>query len=246
MFTIDDPCLWPRARLHGLLGSLRTATTQPDRWNPTACMILLARSVWGPGLRRATGWSLAACLLLAGCRAGERCCTDVPNGAIPQPPGTVGCQWQHAQMQLAEEDDFVIYHHEWLGRTARLSPAGERHVHGLAQRMVYAPAVVWIAPPFDSTAFAEDEALSAERRQVVIEKLAAAGVEGAEELVQVGYPQAEPLYGEEAVRYGVNRLSGRAGAGGSLTGGFGGAGLGGGGFSTSNTMGGGFMGGGFF
>lgn len=188
---------------------------------------------------------LAGSLVVAGCQAGERRCADVPNGALPLRPGSYSCQWQRAHMQAAEVDDYVIYDHEWLGRTAEPSPYGRRHLDELARRMLVEPGIVLIAPPPDSIRPELDEALNEERRQAVIEHLAAAGVEAAEDLVRIGHSRAEPLYGEEAARVGTSRLSGRAGMGGVGMGGLGGWG-GGSGFSTSNTWGGGFAGGGFF
>ncbi len=184
--------------------------------------------------------------MMLGCHAGERRCADVPNGAVPRPAGAYTCQWQRAQMQAAEADDYVIYNHGWRGRTAVLSPSGERQLKELSRRMLVEPGIVVIAPPPDTLDSEEAAALVEQRREVVVQRLASAGVEEADELVRIGDPLAEPLYGEEAARLGTNRLSGRAVGAGFGAGGIGGGGMGGSGFSTSNTVGGGFFGGGFF
>jgi hypothetical protein len=173
---------------------------------------------------------LAALLAATGCRNApvrNDCapCADIPHGALPQPAGTYLCQWQRAQMDLAEEDDFVVYEAEWRGLTTDLGPYGQQHLAAIAQRLPQTPFLVVIVPRFDVERNQPDEALNMARRMAYVEALAHAGVPDADQRVVIGGAKAEGLLGEEAARYGFTRAIGgdsRGGAGGGYGGGFGG------------------------
>ncbi len=174
-------------------------------------------------------WLLAGSIsLLAGCRAsgglfGVDRCADIPPGAIPQPVGTHVCQWQTAQQDRAERDDFVIFNLEWEAGGQVLGPKGKRHAECLAEAVEQVPYPIVIAT-------SDDAVLDETRRQHVIEMLAANGVEDPAARVVLGESEAEGLYGPEAVRLGDARLigTGRTTGGGVTGRGFSGGGFGGG------------------
>jgi hypothetical protein len=167
-------------------------------------------------------------------------CADIPPGSIPAPSGTYVCQWQTAQAERAELDDFVLYINEWADRSAALSPGGQAHVKVLAQRLEAdagpLPAQVLIQQ-------SADPELDQARKATVVQLLAEQGIASAGERVEIGCPEAEGLYGFEAPRIvrGYTQ-SGTFGSGTSTGAGMGG---GGGGFG-SGVRGGGFNMGGFF
>jgi hypothetical protein len=164
-------------------------------------------------------------------------CADIPPGAIPPPSGLYTCQWQTAQAERAELDDFVLYGNEWLEKSAQLAPCGRAHLDVLVGRLEIRPVEVVIqASP--------DPQLDQARQAMVVEYLASKGVAQAGQRVVVGCPEAEGLYGFEAPRiirgYSQSGTFG-AGTGSRGTGFFGGFG----GFG-SGYGGGGFDVGGFF
>jgi hypothetical protein len=178
---------------------------------------------------------------LIGCRSPGAlfgpACADIPKGAIPQPSGTYTCQWQVAQAGRAELDDFVIYANEWLEKSAALAPCGKAHVDVLAHRLETLPVQVVIQS-------SSDPELDQARRATVVELLASKGVPDVENVVTMGCPEAEGLYGFEAPR--IIRGYSQSGTFGAGTGGRGiGFGGGAGGFGTGYG-GGGFNIGGFF
>lgn len=169
-------------------------------------------------------------------------CADIPPGAIPQPLGTYACQWQTAQAERAELDDFVVYLNEWADRSAQLGPCGRTHLNAIARRLDLVPAQVIVQP-------SADPELDQARQATAIAFLAQLGVSDAGSRVIIGIPEAEGLYGFEAPRtvrgYTRGIGLGGAGAGGAATG-FGGAGGGMSGASGSGFGGGGSNVGGFF
>jgi hypothetical protein len=184
---------------------------------------------------------LAALVACAGCRSPGAlfgpACADIPKGAIPQPSGTYTCQWQAAQAGRAELDDFVVYVNEWLEKSAVLAPCGKAHVDVMAHRLETMPVQVVIQS-------SPDPELDQARRATVIELLASKGIPDVENVVTIGCPEAEGLYGFEAPR--IIRGYSQSGTFGAGTGGRGvGFGGGMGGFG-SGYGGGGFNIGGFF
>ncbi|MCI0681332.1 MAG: hypothetical protein L0Y71_04440 [Gemmataceae bacterium] len=182
-------------------------------------------------------WLGAAALsALVGCHSCDPAfgpaCADIPPGAIPQPLGTYACQWQTAQAERAELDDFVVYMNEWAERSALLGPCGRAHLSAIARRLDSIPAQVMVQQ-------SADPELDLARLATVIEFLAQLGVGDAGSRVIIGTPEAEGLYGFEAPRAVRGYTRGIGPGGGAATTGFGGAGSG-----MSGTTGSGFGGGG--
>lgn len=160
--------------------------------------------------RRALSIGAATLLVVAGCRwtdwgKHERC-TDISRGAIPATPGTYVCQWQAAQMDRGEQSKYVVHLYEWRAGGNQLGPDGQRHLEQMARRLPTTTYQVVISP-------ANDAALDAERRAVVVQQLANAGVGDAAQRVVVATPEGEGLYGPEAARYGASRSIGISGVG---------------------------------
>jgi hypothetical protein len=158
----------------------------------------------------ACGSLILSTLLLAGCCCpgkGDSChgrggfcsrllgtqCADVPQGAIPEPPGAFVRRFQFVQEFKAEADDFVIYLHEWYRGGKELGPWGKWHLEKIIRRLpeVDFPVLIQIHP---------DPALNQERWDFVVRQVALAGIPDAEQRVILGNPRAEGLYGDEAER----------------------------------------------
>lgn len=204
---------------------MRQNEHNPRRW-PASCGTLLTALA-------------GASLFLSGCHAccdgimGRDPCATIPPGAIPSPVGTYACQWQTAQIAKADLDKFVIHQNEWYMGGDTLGPDGKRHMTKIADRLPHVPCPVIIAT-------SDNEELDNTRREFVVKKLADAGVDDAENRVVLAVPEAEGMYGQEAVRNGTIRQMGIGGmgmGGGMMGGGMGGGMMGGG-------MGGGMFGGG--
>jgi uncharacterized membrane protein YgcG len=186
-------------------------------------------------VRRAAASAAASLAALSiGC-ATDKCAT-IPPGAIPQPVGTFACQWQTAQAERAEEDDFVFYNYEWHLCGTQLGPYGHGHLAHVAERMLGEPAMVTVAPAYMDQGCLNEE-LNTARWNVIVQYLTQHGVLDAASRVRVGPPQAEGMYGPDAAALGAKRLYGGVGSGGGASG-YGGGNFGGGG------GGGGFGGGG--
>jgi hypothetical protein len=183
------------------------------------------------------------CVLGGGCAdkcGGKRCetcdekagllgvdrCADIRKGAIPQPTGTVACQWQNTHAEQAEQDDLVIYEHEWREGGKKLGPFGQKHIEQIVRKLTNSPHQVIIEPHFDVDKNRVDAELNEARRRGVVVALAERGVADAEERVVVAWPKAEGLYGEEAVGVGIDRTSSGTGRGGTVTRGSAGLGAG--------------------
>jgi hypothetical protein len=167
-------------------------------------------------------------------------CADIPEGAIPAPPGTHSGATFGRQADRAEHDDFVVYYHEWLDGTAALGPFGAVHLPAVIARGPSAARPVVLQPEPDRPH------LTAERQRVLVEVLAAAGVPDPAAAVLVAQPAAEGLYGREAERIEPLLVRGGGGANRGLFGALGGfgnlGGLGIGGYGNLGGLGGGFGG----
>lgn len=149
-------------------------------------------------VRRALfGVSVAMVLALPACHAGD--CRDIPKGAIAQPCGTYTCQWNDAETTRAAADKFVVYQYEWIND--KLSPFGERHMPEIAHQLPLVPCPVVIEPSGDAK-------LDQRRRQAVFEALSKCG-DISEDRIVFGHSEALPLPGYEALRDGVQLISGR-------------------------------------
>lgn len=153
-------------------------------------------------------------------------CADIPPGAIPQNSGAYTCQWQTAQAERAEQDDFVIYLNEWSMRTSTLAHCGQAHLARLADRLPASATPVIVQP-------SGEPELDQARQAAIVELLTARGVGIAADRVIIATPEAEGLYGFEAPRiirgYSQTGTS-NSGAGGTVSG-FG-SGYSGGSFNT--------------
>jgi len=142
---------------------------------------------------------LAGCLCRGGGTGGgigsgiaDKCAT-IPAGAIPQPLGTHTNELLSRQVKKAEMDQFVIYLYEWQGDSPNFGPFGSRHIERIAGRLPQATFPVVIEPDCD-------RGINEARRLTVIAYLEQKGIATASEVVRIGYPQAEGLYGDEAER----------------------------------------------
>ena len=146
-------------------------------------------------------------LLIVGCRSdghsGADKCADIPPGAIPRPAGTYACQWQHAQIDRANQENYVIYENEWYQGGRELGPTGQVQVGDLAHHLDETPCKVFIVPHFDVDHNSWNNDLNKQRVEYVVGLLTTNGVTDAAQRVQIALPHAEGLYGEEAVRIGA-------------------------------------------
>jgi len=194
-----------------------------------------------PRSRRARWWMTALpCFssLVVGCHTTSKdyCCNNSPNcidncatipeGAIPVEAGTYLKDYINRHTFKAEQDDFVIYKHEWFKGGTELGPYGSYHVHEIIKRLPDVPFPVILQ-------ISGNQELDTVRRGLVVSKLLNAGYVDADQRVILAFPEAEGLYGEEAERiYGQMLYSnpyGNSGYGGFGRGGFGNRFFGGGG-----------------
>ena len=156
----------------------------------------------------------------------ESSCDCIPRGSIPAPMGTYVNEFERRQAAKAEADDFVIYKNEWLDGGITLGPYGSYHLDQIVHRLESVPFPVLIQIELDPK-------LNESRRQVIVTALAMAGIPAPDRRVVVGFPAAEGLFGEEALRIytqmvtnpsaNVGQIGGLTGFGG-FGGGFGGMG----------------------
>jgi hypothetical protein len=125
---------------------------------------------------------------------------------MPTPIGTYVRAWEAVGRTRAREDRFVIYRCEWFNGT-ELGPYGRFHLEQMAQCMSASPDVILIQ-------WFDNGPMDQLRRATVIAYLVGKGIHDAEVRVTIGHPQAEGLYGTEAVRIFQSRFGG-TGAGGS-------------------------------
>lgn len=165
-------------------------------------------------------------------------CADIPPGAIPAPAGTYNCDWQHDQASRADRDFFVFYQYEWQGDSEKLSPFGDRHLARLVGRVPKTPLPI-IVEPSSNTKLDERRVVSLRHTLTKFDPHLS------DYPIQVGYSEAEPMYGFEAPRVTRGFIGG--GQGGGMQGGGQGGGFGGGGGgSFGGNSGGSFGGGGGF
>lgn len=150
---------------------------------------------------------LLATAVYAGCNFCEphrSCCNDIPPGAIPQPSGTYACQWVHAEMGRADQENFVIYQYEWSADGVTLTPYGHEHVGYIAKRFCQAAMPVVIEP-------SPEARVNEARKREVITCLANCGVQPNSEGVVLCRSEAEGLYGQEAPGIADAMLNSRRG-----------------------------------
>ncbi|HZZ79654.1 MAG TPA: hypothetical protein VFE62_14130 [Gemmataceae bacterium] len=153
-------------------------------------------------------------------------CADIPPGSLPDPVGDHLHRFTSIQRDNAVAIQYAVFLHEWYLGGLQLGPYGEYHLASMIRRLPTVPYPVLIQPTPDPNA---NEA----RRQIIVAKLAAAGIRDPEARVIIANPQAEGLFGDEAPRVYQRLLLGSYGMGfgggfGGFGGGFGGGGFGGG------------------
>lgn len=124
--------------------------------------------------------------------------SEVPSGAVPAPAGNKLCQWQHAQVQQAAQDQTVLYKADFVGLSPQLSPsATDKIVQAL--RTGTASSQFWKVEPTG------DSFRDANRVNSVAQQLAYWGVSNPQ--VGIGIPTALGLPGviaESNFRNSVN------------------------------------------
>jgi hypothetical protein len=144
--------------------------------------------------------SAACCLLLfSGCQ----CCdgwfggrSHVPRQQRtgpgydrPFPLGQVTDAHWDTQETNAEAADFILYDHEFVGDTAKLTPKGEEHLVQIALRLDHVPFPVVV----EQSPEGRYPQLDVKRRQAVIHYLSKLGLENFENRVVVAPAFAEGL-----------------------------------------------------
>ena len=184
----------------------------------------------------------------------QRCVEKVPDEAVPVPAGTYLAAWREAQSAGAQQRHWVIPRNEWFSQGDQLSPDGLRHLDRVSATMAERPN--WVVVETEPVQLERDETydealerieqLQTRRRQVVVDRLVAAGIPDAEQWVIFAEDRNVGVRGIEAPQI-FNRqfqTGGRGNRGGVGRGGFGG-GLGGFGGGAGGLGGFGFGGGGF-
>jgi hypothetical protein len=156
-----------------------------------------------PRLRVSELWVIVVSIAMAGLLAIPAChsceCHDIPKGAVPPPCGTYICQWNDAETTRAAADKFVVYQYEWIDD--KLSPFGERHMPQIAHQLPLVPWPVVVEPSGDAK-------LDQRRRQAVFEALSQCG-NISEDRIIFGHSEALGLPGYEALRDGLQLMSGK-------------------------------------
>lgn len=170
--------------------------------------------------------TISVVLLMAGCHTASQ---RVPHEQRLGPPydrpfplGQVSDAHWETQQTNAEAADFIFYDHEFEGTSARLTPAGAKHLHMVALRLDHVPFPIVI----EESPGARDPGLDGARRRTVIGELAALGVVAAEPRVIVApaFPDGLTAIEGEAAYYSTigdsfqigggtgRRFSGRGGS----------------------------------
>ena len=152
---------------------------------PAACCLLLA----------------AGCLLLSGCES----CTALFGGGggarvpheqrlgppydRPFPLGQVTDAHWETQQTNAEAAKFIVYEHEFVGDTAKLTPKGEKHLVQIAIRMDHVPFPIVV----EQSPEGRYPQLDGQRRQTVVGYLRGLGLEQFENRVIVAPAFSEGL-----------------------------------------------------
>ena len=128
--------------------------------------------------------------------------------AEPAPLGTYIGAWRAAQAEQADATDFVIFQREWYQGGDQLGPEGHRHVQGILSQLAKVPYPILIEPvtpilgsrsDLQKTLAAAAE-LDQVRRQRIVDRLLACGIDDAHQRVLIAYPDALQMLGPEAAR----------------------------------------------
>ncbi len=143
-----------------------------------------------------------------------------PSHDRPFPLGAVTDAHWETQQTNAEAADFIFYDHEFVGETAKFTPAAKRHLEEVALRLEHVPFPVVI----EMSEFNANPELDRARQRMVIEQLARLGVLNAEGRVVVANSFAEGFTSAEASNaYSRMIGNGFGGGAGRRFGGFGGS-----------------------
>ena len=171
--------------------------------------------------------------------AGSLGCVRWRNSAslpLASPPPLLGhsvAPYFKKQEEAGESHDFVVYEHEFVEDTARLTADGEDHLRQIAARLAHTPFPVIVEQtqvrpkPGSKHDFPlhDDLELDLKRQQVVVRALSAMGVPNAQMRVVVG-PALAPGYieveGQRAYSQGIWGGGMGGGYGGGMGGGMGG------------------------
>ena len=143
--------------------------------------------------------------------------TGGPQHDRPFPLGQSSDAFWETQQTNAEAADFIFYDHEFVGDTAKLTPAAKSHLEQVAVRLEHVPFPVVIE---ESTLDPRNK-LDQARRRTIIESLARMGVMDVEKRVVMANAFPAGLTGTEAIQSYANGIlsgnsrGGRGGGGGS-------------------------------
>ncbi len=181
----------------------------------------------------------SGCATKGGC--GRSDCDDCDDGCCPlrgcfhrrsmaipdvQPLGSVNRAHYHTMQANAEAADFIFHRHEFVGKTAELTPSGKDHILEVAARMRSAPFPVLVERSENNA----DPELDAFRRDLVAQILTNFGNPDAQQRTVVSTPYGKGLNSREAEVDYYRFTSSRGGFGNfgnNFGGGFGGGGGGG-------------------
>jgi hypothetical protein len=124
---------------------------------------------------------VTACLLASGCHSAAPKGPPGPPFDRPFPLGQVTDAHWETQQANAEAADFIFYDHEFEGNTAKLTPAGKKHLLQVALRLPHVPFPVVV----EESPNRRSPELDNQRRQAMLDQLAELGVEGVDGRVVV-------------------------------------------------------------
>jgi len=102
-----------------------------------------------------------------------------PQHDRPFPVGQASDAFWETQETNAEAADFIFYDHEFVGDSARLTPAAKKHLMAVALRLEHVPFPVVI----EETSLELNSPLDQARRRTIVEQLARLGVPEADHRV---------------------------------------------------------------
>jgi hypothetical protein len=125
-----------------------------------------------------------------------------PQHDRPFPLGQVSDSFWETQQTNAEAADFIFYDHEFVGDTARLTPAAKKHLQSVALRLEHVPFPVVI----EETSLDPNCPLDQARHRVIVEQLARLGVADAEERVICANAFPRGITSTEAIQSYMNGM----------------------------------------
>jgi len=148
------------------------------------------------------------CLLAIGCQSDCRVPKEQQLGPPYDRPFPVGqvtdAHWE-TQQTNAEAADFIFYDHEFEGTTARLTPAGRKHLWQIALRLEHVPFPIVI----EESPGARNPQLDVARRREVLGQLTQLGVQVVDPRVVIApaFPEGLSALEGEAAYYSITNNS---------------------------------------